>query len=153
MIGGYQKEVFLEIIVIASQKFTGFTGYSPEFTILAGQEFDSKLCFAKVLPDQNLATIEEFKRQNISVGSLVTQVVTVDDQALGFASQNPKYLDESTLPHSTMFFASLRTSLPEYVTVSAKVLQMYLNDQVVRRVEDSRMMEKCVEELKSYLQN
>ncbi|CAI2334179.1 unnamed protein product [Caenorhabditis sp. 36 PRJEB53466] len=151
-IGGENKRVYLELMTVGPQKNNG---YSPEFKVLAGQELESRKCFVQLLPDDTPATLDGYKTEFVARNSAVTMVVTAPLQNLSYANQSAKYLDETTLypPNAfqpDLFFTNLRKPIPEHFCQNFQFLQLYLNDQVVRRTEGSKYLERCVEEIMSF---
>ncbi|CAO4365921.1 unnamed protein product [Caenorhabditis nigoni] len=143
-IGEKTKDVYLEIITIK--------GKNDVYKVLAGQEIGTNHCFAAVLNDCSAALIERIKTVNVDPHAKVTMVKTVKDDDPDFASVAAIFFDEKKYYAYArdQFFCNLRENPEEHFLSTRVTLQSWLNDQVVRKTEGIKMMEKCVEELKTF---
>lgn len=143
--------------------------YIKTVTIVSGQEANSNNCFAVVMSDEMPSTIEKVKMEKVNSHSSVSMIKTVNENFTAYArlvtslnfyslnfllffSQSATFFDESKVYSnpSDMFFTNLRKNHPESALNSEQAFQSWFNDQVVRKTEGKRMLEKCVEELRTY---
>lgn len=146
-IGPNRQNVFMEVIKLQPKK-TSVNVYK----VLAGQESGSRRCFAIVLPDSSSFTFERIKNEKVDSDAQITMVKTSVEDGSSIATVNAAFFDEERIYSNDKdrFFTNLRKDHPENVFTNIDTLQSWLNDQVVRRTEGKLMLEKCVEELKTY---
>ncbi|EFO91479.1 hypothetical protein CRE_11754 [Caenorhabditis remanei] len=139
-------------------------------TSFLGQETGSNRCFAVVLPDSTTATFERMKNQYVDPQAHITMVKTLNENDANIATWGIKsiesnlmmyfsrvsavFFDEEEYYHheKDRFFTNLRQNHPENVFSNFLTLQCWLNDQVVRKTEGKMMLEKCFEELRTYIE-
>ncbi|CAI2356351.1 unnamed protein product [Caenorhabditis sp. 36 PRJEB53466] len=151
-IGGDNKEVFVEVVTVIPNKPNGQIHV---FKVVAGVELETKRCFARIVPDERPATIEQTIKDHVAEDSLVTMVTTISNNVECYDSQNVKYLDERVLRSpdelpTDLLFSNIRNAPIEFIRSTAELFQMYLNDQVVRRQEGKFFLEGCFNELRKY---
>lgn len=143
-IGQNNQEVFMELITVRKKATQG-----EMYQIAAGKEVGSNRCFAHVLPESTLVSFEAIKNLKVAAGANVRMIKSVQEE--DSIIPNVTFYDEAThYPNpADRFFLNLRKDPPEHVFTN-RVLQSWLNDEVVRKVEGKQLLVKCVEELTTY---
>ncbi|KAF1766023.1 hypothetical protein GCK72_005978 [Caenorhabditis remanei] len=148
-IGKNKQGVYMELITLQPRK-----GSVNVYKVLAGQETGSNRCFAVVLSDSTTATFERMKNQYVDPQAHITMVKTLNENDANIATVSAVFFDEEEYYHheKDRFFTNLRQNHPENVFSNFLTLQCWLNDQVVRKTEGKMMLEKCFEELRTYIE-